>query len=317
MTKLDSIQGIVAKSSGRPLVTILLFRIGTADDARAFLSRWFHFVPDGIVPPPVDAPELYFLFSWDGVAKLLAGHPELKIDIGRGNLDGYFTNPILAPDNPTRALAMGFVKESSPQGWGEGKFHSADIELAIYCCFVDGAQHEATIAELRQSAAASSLQELMLPSFPQRALSGARPRGGVLHFGFRDGITQPKIDWEDKKIPGGVDRRQFVMGYPSDDYPVEPLAPGPWLDFARDGCFAGLTWLYQDVARFNKFLLDNAPTVAAAGVGGDAQKWLAAKLMGRWQDGSPLARHPTTPPAEPERTPSISAVADGPVWKQV
>ncbi|MBI1869243.1 MAG: hypothetical protein HYS06_13280 [Methylocystis sp.] len=300
MTKLDSLQGIVAKSSERPLLSILLFRIGAADNARAFLRHWLRFVPDGRAPPPVDAPELYFLFSWDGVSKLLAGHPTLKIDVGRDQLEGYFTNSDLAPDNPARAPDLGFVGDSAPQGWWEGKFLSAEIELALYCCFADDPQQGATLAEMRQSAAASGLQELTLPSFPQHALSGARPPDGVLHFGFRDGVTQPKIDWEDKKMPGEVDRRQFVIGYPSEAYPVKPLKPGPWLDFARDGCFAGLTWLYQDVARFNRFLRDNATTVAAAGVGGDAQEWLAAKLMGRWRDGSPLARYPTIPPAAPD-----------------
>jgi deferrochelatase/peroxidase EfeB len=197
---------------------------------------------------------------------------------------------------------MGFVEENSFQGWWERKFQSSDIELAIHCCFVDEAQQDATLAEMRQSAAKSGLQELLLPSFPQETLSGVRPHNGMLHFGYRDGITQPEIDWEDKKIPGGVERWQFVMGYYSDDYPVDAKEPGPWLDFAKDGCFAGLTWLYQDVVRFNKFLLDNAPKVTAAGVLGDAQEWLAAKLMGRWRNGSPLAIYPTTQPTTLDRS---------------
>jgi deferrochelatase/peroxidase EfeB len=311
MTKLNSLQAIVARSANGQFFTILLFRLGESQEARQFLQRWLPSVPNGATPFSADAvasapAEYYFLFTWPALSKLLDGHPVLKVNEGREQFESFFTNPEDAPDNPANVAEFGFIGDSAPEKWWDGQFRSDDIELAIFACFADAAHREASLKDLRQSAADAGLTELVLTSFAGKALAGERPQGGVLHFGYADGITRPNIDWADENKPGTVNLRQFVLGYPSKDIPpgqfdpysTNPHDPGPWRDFATDGCFAGLTWLYQDVARFNTFLHDTAQAVANAGIEGDPQEWLAAKLMGRWRNGSPLARHPEAPPDE-------------------
>jgi deferrochelatase/peroxidase EfeB len=157
------------------------------------------------------------------------------------------------------------------------------------------------LASLRASAADHGLKELRLreSSFPGSALVGYRPPGGILHFGYRDGITEPLIDWTDSGS-GGVNFREFITGYPSEDYNTKPQHPGTWQDFAREGSFACLAWAYQDVAKFNKFLRDNAEAAEAYAETAGPQEWLAAKMLGRWRKGAPLALYPGGQPADAE-----------------
>jgi hypothetical protein len=57
-----------------------------------------------------------------------------------------------------------------------------------------------------------------------------------------------------------------------------------------------LSWVYQDVAGFNRFLADNAKDVSATIAPGlppdKAEELLAAKMMGRWRDGTPVMLSP-------------------------
>jgi deferrochelatase/peroxidase EfeB len=61
-------------------------------------------------------------------------------------------------------------------------------------------------------------------------------------------------------------------------------------------------WIYQDVAAFNRFLRAEGPRLFPHLKRDDAEELLAAKLMGRWRDGTPLVLSPDSPdPALAER----------------
>ena len=62
-----------------------------------------------------------------------------------------------------------------------------------------------------------------------------------------------------------------------------------------DGTYAVVKWIYQDVARFNAFLEAEGPKLAPDATAAGAQELLAAKLMGRWRDGTPLVLSPDAP----------------------
>jgi Dyp-type peroxidase family len=127
------------------------------------------------------------------------------------------------------------------------------------------------------------------------------------HFGFADGLAQPAIqgragpqtrpgqgtpvaasDWKDL-APG-----EFVLGYRDEDgmWPDAPREP-----LGRNGSFLVARKLRQDVALFNRYL------EGEAGGNPDRRRWLAAKIVGRWQDGTPLARRPNGPDADLARDP--------------
>ncbi len=298
MVDIGNVQAIIARSSAKPLLAVLLFKFGDAARAKAFLSRWIPRAAGGMAPDG-DGPAFHFMFSWSGIEALLSGRRDLDVTQGRREFGVFFTDATQAPDGGI-ALQLGFLGDSSPASWWNGKFASRDIDLAIHIGFDNAEQRTDCLAKLRRSAADSDVRELTLHGLDDGALSGCRPADGRLHFGYRDGITNPDVDWLDKKAAGTVDFREIVVGYPNEDYPTSPHNPGAWQDFARDGSFVGLSWVHQDVARFNQFLRDNAAQAAQHVGPALAEEWIAAKLMGRWRHGSPLSNFPDAPPPTPQ-----------------
>lgn len=125
----------------------------------------------------------------------------------------------------------------------------------------------------------------------QRAgtLAGARE-----HFGFADGFDQPAVAGARGGRPGeGVRTKdgwrpvaagEFVLGYDDEDggLPAAPAAP-----LGRNGTYLVYRKLEQDIARFREIVRDHAERFWD----GDTEL-VAAKLVGRWRDGSPLVLSP-------------------------
>lgn len=129
-------------------------------------------------------------------------------------------------------------------------------------------------------------------------------------FGFSDGISQPEIDWEQcletthSKFEYGnrVALGEFVLGYPNEYGKVteRPLlkpdecsaglpnaldAPG-MMDLGRHGTYMAIRQLEQDVRGFWNF------AYARSGGDHDAAEKLAATMVGRNRDGTPLITTP-------------------------
>jgi len=132
------------------------------------------------------------------------------------------------------------------------------------------------------------------------------------HFGFRDSISQPEIEGSPKPSPPDqacLKPGEFVLGYVN-EYGIFPPTPTvaastdgnnhlPMLphagtglnekDFGRNGSYIVFRKLEQDVAGFRRLLRDNASSE-------DEMLLLGAKLMGRWQSGTPIVRAPDKDP---------------------
>jgi Dyp-type peroxidase family len=120
---------------------------------------------------------------------------------------------------------------------------------------------------------------------------------GREHFGFADGLSQPAIadpQAGPTKRPGqGTHKRlrrealvspgEFILGYRDEEGELAALPENP---LRRNGSFMVLRKLEQDVAAFTTYLAGYAE---AHGV---EEELLAAKLIGRWRDGTPLATSP-------------------------
>ena len=114
--------------------------------------------------------------------------------------------------------------------------------------------------------------------------------GNRVHFGYRDGISQPRITGVHDLPEGGPASNRalpgdFLLGH---NYVnsrggryigkvIEPLA--------LNGTYAAFRVIEQKVAEFDAWLKETAKEH------GLTPDLLAAKLMGRWQDGTPLTRH--------------------------
>jgi Dyp-type peroxidase family len=135
----------------------------------------------------------------------------------------------------------------------------------------------------------------------------------VEHFGFRDGVSRPWIEFDMPGAPlrtpppgGGTPRQdgrwaplapgEFLLGYPDEDGLLQPWPCNAKL--RHGGTYMVFRKLEQDVVGFRNFL-------RAGRSARDARK-LAAQMIGRWPDGTPLVQSPEGPnedvPADPNRT---------------
>jgi deferrochelatase/peroxidase EfeB len=129
---------------------------------------------------------------------------------------------------------------------------------------------------------------------------------GVEPFGFTDGISQPQLDWEQRRQPSHTEfdysnvvaLGEFLLGYRNEyglitDRPLlDPDAASADLlpaldapekkDLGRNGSYLVLRQLEQDVRTFWQFVHQQAGGNAA-----DAQK-LATAMVGRTRAGDPL-----------------------------
>ncbi|MGY1640545.1 Dyp-type peroxidase [Geodermatophilus sp. SYSU D00703] len=127
------------------------------------------------------------------------------------------------------------------------------------------------------------------------------------HFGYADGFSQPDIEGVDRpsshrapwdsgigtpRPDGGWDPvalGEFLLGHPDEDGQVDD-EPHP--DLVRNGTYVVYRKLEQDVPLFRQLLAEAAERT------GLSPELVAAKVMGRWRDGTPLATHPNRTPAD-------------------
>jgi deferrochelatase/peroxidase EfeB len=189
------------------------------------------------------------------------------------------------------AVRLGDVlgSASDPRGWWEGQFATEDIHCIVQLHLRDTGAVGTAVEHVRSLAAAHGVTELR-PRANGELLRADSLGDQRVHFGYRDGISHPEIAWDDSPdTPSRVNFRHFLLGHASGSYPSRPRG-GPAAGFARDSFYGVFRWLYQDVAAFNRYLRDNAPALP-----GGSEELLAAKLMGRWRDGTPLVLSPDEP----------------------
>jgi deferrochelatase/peroxidase EfeB len=160
-----------------------------------------------------------------------------------------------------------------------------------------------------------------------------RDRAKLEPFGFVDGISQPIIRGTYKSFRAAdpihlVEPGEFILGYPDnrgnlpagptlaathDSDNILPIAASPQHGFARpivsdardlgrNGTFLAVRQLEQDFAGFWDYCSDAAAQVQQRFPGwiNVTAEFIAAKLVGRWPDGSSLVRFPYQAGSEQE-----------------
>lgn len=214
-----------------------------------------------------------------------------------------------------RANALGDLGSSSPEHWDE-PWRTGRVHLLFMMYGRTRPALDARCQQIRKMLPAG-VQELK-PSQPAGLLhiGGKLTRGE--HFGFIDGISNPDVAGaprddgpgrpQDIGNPDGngkfreIPLGEFILGYPGEGGELAPM-PQPHL-LAHDGTYLVFRKLEQHVLRFRRYLAAQADTFARSCPGGlpspvHAQEFLAAKMMGRWRDGSPLVRYPDRPGRDP------------------
>lgn len=218
----------------------------------------------------------------------------------------------------TRARILDDVDKSAPDQWQWGSTRPVDMVLI---CYAGSAEDlEQNVGEIKKRARAASIGLVTeLPLAIKR--SGKR---AVEHFGFVDGVSQPIVRGTARAnfsvsplhlvSPG-----EFLLGYRDEHgyYPpaltvaasqdrsgilptvegvAAPVAGDPELrDFGRNGSFLVVRQFEQHVEAFGDYCHKAAADHPDPEV---TSKWVAAKMVGRWPDGSSLVRNPEGRPGQ-------------------
>jgi deferrochelatase/peroxidase EfeB len=272
---LGNVQGLVVSMYPRRVARHLLFRFGGSAGGRAFVERLLPEVTMGDTPlDSAPDPFVNVGVTYQGLQALDA-EPTVLDALSAAFQDG--------PDPGRLGDAAG--SRSAHENWWERRFRTEDVHCIVHLHVASDEAREAASAHVRQLALEAGVTEL-IPRSDGTALDAQSLGGGKLHFGYTDGITHPDIGWDDaSRTDGQVDFREFLLGYAGGH-------ESPGADQLRDGAYGAFRWIYQDVAMFERFLSTEGPRLFPDRAAEDAKELLAAKLMGRWRDGTPLVLSP-------------------------
>jgi Dyp-type peroxidase family len=214
--------------------------------------------------------------AWISVALTFQGLRALGVP--QASLDTFA--PEFQQGMAARALELGDTGESSPEHW-EKPLGTSDLHIIVTALAPDQERLD-EVAERGRKAFA----ELPGIAAVWRQDCHALPNEKE-PFGYKDGISHPAIEGSGIASTNSAERPfkagEFVLGYPDELGGLPPM-PEP-LELGRNGTYAVFRKLHQRVAAFRQYLRANAETA-------EAQELLAAKMMGRWRSGAPLALSP-------------------------
>ncbi|MFD1937039.1 Dyp-type peroxidase [Nonomuraea mangrovi] len=268
--ELDDIQrGVLSPRPTPYAATYILFRIDDRDHGRELMRR-----AGAVVTSAADTVSPLGE-SWVSVA--LTYHGLKALGVPQEWLDTFaweFRQGMAA-----RASALGDTGESSPENW-ESPLGTSDVHVVLVALAPDSAQLEAAVDRARPAYEA-------LPGVTAiwRQNCHALPTE-TEPFGYRDGISHPAV--EGSGIAGSnpletpLKAGEFVLGYPDELGGIQTPQPDV---LGRNGTYVVFRKLHQRVALFRRYLKDNS-------TGPADEELLAAKIMGRWRSGAPLALSP-------------------------
>lgn len=248
----------------------ILLRIDDRHAGREFLRRLIP-VLDSAAGPEVRETQasLTAALSFQGLKAL--GVPQASLD----SFPPEFQEGMAA-----RAAALGDVGENAPEHW-EAPLGSPDVHIALVALAPDAARLESVLTRARET-----MRDLagVVPIWRQDVYALPNEREP---FGFRDGMGQPAI--EGSGIAGNnpheapIKAGEFVLGYPDETGGLAAL-PQPDV-LGRNGTYVVFRKLHARVAAFRRYLRERAASR-------EDEALLAAKVVGRWPSGAPLALAP-------------------------
>jgi len=307
------IQGIIASGYDHlSYVRFVFLKIVDADKARNWLSDIATQITNAQYPETHKPTSCFnFAVSWKGleklgIARLLQDCPN---EFSRG-MNTIEANRIL-----------GDTGESHPDKWeyGREKDEPLHLLLLLYGKTLQDldSRYQDVCGKYKRVSDATGSNGLQIV----KEQNSVRDQDDYREpFGFRDGISQPPVK-------GLIGRRQqpaecplntgeFVVGYeneinfvargPSIDNCADPNGylydhpsyPGYRRAFGMNGTYLVFRKLRQDVDGFRKFIEKKSKDIRCADPS-RRRELLAAKMMGRWQSGSPLVLTPDSPGSEP------------------
>lgn len=286
MLDLGDVQGLIVRGYTMPVARHVLMRVVSAGDARKGLGS----LVDGDDRRPQVTTGTPWAVKPDCCLNLSITFAGLRaLGVSEESL-GSFPEEFAA-GAVSRADRVGDVGPSAPSRWLP-VFRDPGLHLVLS---LFGQSQEAV------NRATDDLLAGVTPGLSElcrldAALLGRRAD----HFGYVDGISQPTIDSAPPSgVPDGMPvapTGEFLLGHASQfdqfTYPV----PTP-LTLGRNGSFAAFRMLAQDVDAFHELLAEQSRRT------GMSVELVAAKMCGRWRNGTPLVLSPTTDTPDPPLAP--------------
>jgi len=279
---MHDIQGNVVRGYRMPNVRHFALRVVNGGGARRFLA--------GLLPDAEgESPHVTTATDWGG------SKPDYCLNIGLTwnglravgvpiSILSQF--PATFRNGPTgNATQIGDEGPSAPEHWVVGGPANPQVHLLL-SLFTNEARHPCMnqwTSVLESLFAEDGLEAVW------RLDANTLPDGKV-HFGYKDGIAQPRI----KGVPGkelpdmqpACEPGEFLLGRGyRNQYNGSFIGQLP-PELADNGTYGAFRLLAQDVAGFESFLTKASERY------GMPREMVAAKLMGRWRNGVPLMMSP-------------------------
>ena len=293
----DNVQGGIATSYGANVGCLALLQVTDPEAARQFLGAFQQQISWGAaVCADEDETRIFrnIAFTAEGLARLGLAEDAL------GKLPGAFREGMAA-----RAGLIGDLRFNHPDHWQlperNWPLSGGESEQRIFLSSVD------LVIQLRRLAPAaldrSGFDPLLVADLERIELQAegglavlsvqpmyaqGDPAAPVEHFGFRDGISNPRPGQEGADDPDVVPLGDVFLGQPNsraDRHPAKWSEP-----LFKDGTFQVIRKLSQDVAGLNAAVTANirGRSKMSRVERRAARDMLLAKLMGRTKDGAPL-----------------------------
>jgi Dyp-type peroxidase family len=269
---LDDIQGNILRGYGAHATSYIFLSIHDAAEAKAWLADLVPQITTANVPPPDVALN---------IAVTHAGLRALGVPAdAMGTFPAAFTEGMAK-----RSSVIGDTGANAPRRW-EAPFRAHDaLHLMAIVAGRDAGKVHQRVEELQQELWQAGLYETAPP------LAAHRLPGDREHFGYQDGMSQPGVlglHEEGGEGEGAYDDGawrplqpgEFILGMPDEDGVPSMLSEPP--ELTRNGTYLVLRRLGQDVQEFRRLIN------SAAEQAGMTPELAAAKIMGRWPDGTPL-----------------------------
>jgi len=268
--ELDDIQSGVLRPRPSPYVaTYIAFRIDDPLAGRELIRRIT------LVVTPASNPTSPLADTWVSVALTYEGFKALGVpQAALETFSWEFRQGMAA-----RAEDLGDVGESSPENW-ESPLGSKDVHVILVAISPDEEHLEKALDRAREVYREMTGIEAIWRQNCHALPTDTEP------FGFKDGISHPAI--EGSGIPGTNPQEkplkagEFVLGYQDEMGGIQKTEPEV---LGRNGTYVVFRKLHQRVAGFRKFLRENSKEP-------EDEELMAAKMMGRWRSGAPLALCP-------------------------
>ena len=278
----EDVQANVLKGIGAVESYHYHLQFGEPDTAREFLKNL------KVTPSPITKPNEppQKLAACTNIGFTYAGLEALRIEIDGSRLRlGAF--PDAFRQGPAaRAVRVGDSEKVEALDWRFGKNNEVHAVVSLHFKPDVDAKDKAKARDELEALFSLHQIKLMdrLNDRVKYAHAGKALDGQKIHFGYRDGITQPRIYGvhpDPNAVPGDFLLGPDFINSRGGRY-IGSLPPA----LALNGTYAAYRVIQQYVTEFDNFL------ARAASETEQEPERVAAKLMGRWRNGAPLTSYP-------------------------